>query len=102
MGAGKQLKMTLIPMSSAIRVEVFNAAVHIPTNELEKLWESFYKVDKARSRECGGHGLGLSIVKAIQEAHHQAYGVTNVPEGLCFWVDIAKSTGTQPYSINQN
>ncbi len=49
------------------------------------LWEKFYKVDKARTREYGGSGVGLSIVKAIMESMNQEYGVRNEEDGVTFW-----------------
>lgn len=45
----------------------------------------FYKVDKARTREYGGNGLGLSIVKAILDNYDVEYGVDNVDDGVVFW-----------------
>ncbi|MGD8400548.1 MAG: HAMP domain-containing sensor histidine kinase, partial [Bacillota bacterium] len=54
---------------SKLRIKVFNSGLPIPEESREKIWGSFYKVDKARTREYGGSGLGLSIVRAIQEAH---------------------------------
>lgn len=48
----------------------------------------FYKVDKARTREYGGNGIGLSIVKAIMEAHNQKYGVRNYDNGVEFWFEL--------------
>jgi signal transduction histidine kinase len=91
MGPKKVLQLSVKPMAKSVRVEVINSSEPVPEQELEKLWESFYKMDKARTRELGGHGLGLSIVKAIQEAHGQAYGARNVTEGLCFWFEIARA-----------
>ena len=45
-------------------------------------------MDKARTREYGGNGIGLSIVKAIMETHGQAYGVRNVDHGVEFWFEL--------------
>ena len=45
-------------------------------------------MDKARTREYGGSGVGLSIVKAIMEAFHQDYGVENVDGGVLFWFEL--------------
>lgn len=71
-----------------VRLTVFNSGAAIPEESLEKVWGSFYKVDKARTRAYGGTGLGLSIVRAIQEAHHNGYGVANVPGGVEFWFEM--------------
>lgn len=69
------------------RVTVFNTGKQIPETELENIWIKFYKVDKARTREYGGSGIGLSIVKAIMELHHQNYGVQNLPDGVAFFFE---------------
>lgn len=70
------------------RVSVFNTGEKIPEEELDKIWSKFYKVDKARTREYGGNGIGLSIVKAIMEAHNQKYGVRNYDNGVEFWFEL--------------
>ena len=51
-----------------VRVLVFNTGDSIPEESISKLWDKFYKVDKARTREYGGSGVGLSIVKAIMDS----------------------------------
>ena len=71
-----------------IRVAVRNTGEPIPEEALPNLWTKFYKVDKARTREYGGSGIGLSIVKAIMESHHQEYGVRNVEDGVEFWFTL--------------
>lgn len=48
------------------------------------MWVKFYKVDKARTREYGGSGIGLSIVEATMKAHGKDYGVANVEGGVEF------------------
>ncbi|GAA0076681.1 HAMP domain-containing sensor histidine kinase [Clostridium sp. CTA-5] len=73
-----------------VKISVFNTGKHIPEVSKEKVWESFYKVDKARTRAYGGYGLGLSIVKAIQNLHNNAYGVKNVEGGVSFWFKVDK------------
>ncbi|AFS79494.1 sensor signal transduction histidine kinase SsrB [Gottschalkia acidurici 9a] len=78
-------------INSSVRVSVYNSGSEIPTNELEKLWISFYKTDKSRNREKGGYGLGLAIVRAIQDLHGKDYGAKNVENGVVFWFDIDKS-----------
>jgi len=69
---------------AAWRVLVYNDGNRIPEDSLPHLWEKFYKVDKARTRAYGGSGIGLSIVKAIMEAHKGQYGVENLENGVEF------------------
>lgn len=82
------IEVKVIPQGSHVRVAVFNTGSPIPEEELEKVWIKFYKVDKARTREYGGSGIGLSIVQAIMKAHNQAYGVKNHPSGVEFWFEL--------------
>ncbi len=71
-----------------VRVSVFNSGRPIPEEALDKVWSSFYKVDKARTRAYGGTGLGLSVVKAIMELHNNSFGVANRDEGVVFWFEV--------------
>ena len=71
-----------------VRVGVFNTGKPIPKEDLGRIWDKFYKVDKARTREYGGSGVGLSIVKAIMESMHQRYGVNNYDNGVEFWFEL--------------
>lgn len=71
-----------------VRVSVFNTGEPIPDASLERIWEKFYKVDKARTREYGGSGVGLSIVKAIMDSMNQKYGVINYSNGVEFWFEL--------------
>ncbi|MBO5397098.1 MAG: HAMP domain-containing histidine kinase [Clostridia bacterium] len=73
------------------RVYVFNTGEHIEEKHIDKIWDSFYRADKALSRSQGRFGLGLAIVASIQKLHNQDYGVRNVPGGVEFWFDIKKS-----------
>ena len=71
-----------------VRIHVFNTGKHIPENDIDKIWDKFYKVDKARTREYGGSGVGLSIVKAIMNSHNQKCGADNVENGVDFWFEL--------------
>ncbi|MCD8019049.1 MAG: HAMP domain-containing histidine kinase [Clostridiales bacterium] len=71
-----------------LRIHVYNDGETIPEKDLEKLWIRFYKVDKARTREYGGSGIGLSIVAATMDAHGKKYGVTNKEHGVDFYFDL--------------
>ena len=70
------------------RTSVFNTGTPIPEEDLKHIWEKFYKVDKAHTREYGGNGIGLSIVKAIMESFHQEDGVKNYDNGVEFWFEL--------------
>lgn len=71
-----------------IRLSVFNTGKPIPKEDIDKIWIKFYKVDKARTREYGGSGIGLSIVKAIMESMNQKFGVKNYENGVEFWFEL--------------
>lgn len=74
-----------------VRISVFNTGRPIPEESIEHIWEKFYKVDKARTREYGGSGIGLSIVKAIMEGMNQKYGMQNYDNGVEFWFELEKA-----------
>ena len=84
----KIIEIKLIKYSEVLRVAVYNTGELIPEESLDKVWVKFYKVDKARTREYGGSGIGLSIVKAIMEAHNKKYGVANHENGVEFWFEV--------------
>ena len=71
-----------------VRISVFNTGKPIPEESITHIWEKFYKVDKARTREYGGSGVGLSIVKAIMESINQKFGVENYTNGVMFWFEL--------------
>ena len=71
-----------------MRITVFNSGNPIPEEDIGKLWDKFYKVDKARTREYGGSGIGLSIVKAIMDTMQQQCGVKNYSNGVEFWFTL--------------
>ena len=84
----RKIKIRLEKHENEVTVFVFNTGNHIPEEDLDKLWTKFYKVDKAHTREYGGSGIGLSIVKAIMDSHHKACGVRNAEEGVEFWFTL--------------
>lgn len=71
-----------------VRVCVYNEGDNISKEDIEKLFVKFYKADKARTREYGGNGIGLSIVAATMKAHNKSYGVYNVADGVVFYFDL--------------
>lgn len=88
----KIIKITLTPDDSHVKVGVYNTGENIPDDVIDKLWTKFYKADKARTREYGGSGIGLSIVKASMEAMGGRYGVTNAEDGVWFWFELDAQT----------
>ncbi len=82
------IEIKLIRRGDVVRVAVYNTGERIPPEELEKVWIKFYKVDKARTREYGGSGIGLSIVKAIMASHNKECGVVNHEGGVEFWCEM--------------
>ena len=84
----KEIEIRIIPEGDRVKITVFNTGTPIPEEDVPKLWNKFFKVDKARTREYGGSGIGLSIVKAIMEGLHQEYGVQNYDNGVEFWFTL--------------
>lgn len=84
----KVIEIKLIPRVGKVRVAVLNTGDNIPEEDIEKIWDKFYKVDKARTREYGGSGIGLSIVKAIMNSLNQEFGVINRSVGVEFWFEL--------------
>ncbi len=81
-----EIKLTML--ENTVRVSVFNTGQPIPEDSIGHIWEKFYKVDKARTREYGGSGVGLSIVKAIMDGMGQKYGVINYDNGVEFYFEL--------------
>jgi len=77
-----------VPVAEKVRIGVFNTGEPIPEESLAYIWDKFYKVDRARTREYGGNGIGLSIVKAIMDSLHRSYGVENYTNGVLFWFEL--------------
>ena len=75
----------------SIRCEVSDQGQGIPEEELEHIWERYYKSSSNHSRTTAGTGLGLSIVKEILLLHHAKFGVTSkIHEGSMFWFELKK------------
>ncbi len=84
----KVIEIKITKAEGKARVHVFNTGDNIPEDSIEHIWEKFYKVDKARTREYGGSGVGLSIVKAIMDSMNQKFGVENYENGVRFWFEL--------------
>ena len=71
-----------------IKLTIFNTAKPFSDDDIKKIWGSFYKIDKAHSREKGGTGIGLYLVKVILELHGFNYGVKNINNGVEFYIEF--------------
>lgn len=80
---------------NVVKTTVFNTGDPIPEEDLDKVWVKFFKVDKARTREYGGSGIGLSIVKAIMDSFHQQCGCQNYDNGVAFWFTLEADGKTE-------
>ncbi|HEY0173433.1 MAG TPA: ATP-binding protein [Pyrinomonadaceae bacterium] len=77
-------------------VEVSDTGVGIPPEHLTRIFERFYRVDRARSREMGGTGLGLAIVKHLARAHGGEIRVRSTPgEGTTFTIELPREPPTE-------
>ena len=96
---GGKVLVTVIPSIDRVDVEVQDEGIGIPAASLDRIFERFYRVDRARSRVTGGTGLGLSIVRNIVTLHGGEVNVTSREgEGSLFTVSIPRrgplSSGT--------
>ena len=82
-----------------IKVCIENKGTHIEEEQLDKIWDRFYRVDAARQRSQGGTGLGLAISKNILELHDAEYGVENTEEGVLFYFYLPKSVDNVIYAF---
>ena len=84
----KSIEICVKECDNKVRISVFNTGKPIPEEDVERIWDKFYKVDKARTREYGGNGIGLSIVKAIMNSLNREFGVKNWDNGVEFWFEL--------------
>ncbi|MBW2123687.1 MAG: heavy metal sensor histidine kinase [Deltaproteobacteria bacterium] len=87
--SGGRIDISLQRDNGFARVSVKDTGIGIPQDELERIFDRFYRVDKSRDRECGGTGLGLSICYWIAEAHHGKIEVeSKLEKGSRFTVSL--------------
>ena len=86
----KVISIKVTDQDKDVRVSVFNTGDPIPADALDHIWEKFYKVDAARTREYGGSGIGLSVVKAVMDSLKKECGVKNFDNGVEFWFELDK------------
>jgi two-component system sensor histidine kinase VanS len=82
------IEVTELSKESQIEIKVINTGVNIKEEEIQQLFEPFYRIEKSRNRNTGGSGLGLYIVKQIFESLSVTYSITNIEKGVQFLVHI--------------
>ena len=89
---GGRTRVRYVDMFEKVMVEVQDNGIGLTAEQLPRIFERFYRVDKSRSRAAGGTGLGLAIVKHILEAHKETVTVRSMPDvGTTFSFTLAKA-----------
>ncbi len=85
----KQIKISIQKSEEQgkVRINIFNTGEHISEENLNRIWNRFYKVDSSRNRDSG-NGIGLALVKAIMTKYNNSYGVNNVQDGVEFYFEL--------------
>jgi PAS domain S-box-containing protein len=92
---GGRVTVTVRPGAEAVRVEVADTGDGIAPDHLPHLFDRFYQVDNTSTRQVGGTGLGLTISKALVEAHGGTIGVESTPgRGSTFWFTLPTGDGS--------
>ncbi len=89
---GGSIRIRVCRKQEQAYVHIENTGKNIPAEQLQRIWEPFYRVDRARNRATGGAGLGLSIVNNILDLHASDFGVINIDNGVrfCFSLPISR------------
>ena len=86
-----EIEVTAAPDATAVEIAVADRGPGIPDEDLTRVFERFYRVDKSRARDPGGTGLGLAIVKHLVEMHGGSVRAENRPEGgACFILTLPR------------
>ena len=83
-----KIKNEILQGKNKVRISVFNTGKNIREEDLNRIWNRFYKVDESRNRDDGGTGIGLSFVKAVMSKYGNNYGVINKDDGVEFYFDL--------------
>ena len=88
-GEEKFVQVTQTVGENDVRISVIDRGEGISPEQIDRIWDRYYKVDRVHKRAAVGTGLGLSIVKGILEGHRATYGVESAEGvGSCFWFSL--------------
>ncbi|GIQ70400.1 sensor histidine kinase [Xylanibacillus composti] len=76
--------------TDTVKINIENKGVHIPSEQMKKIWDRFYRGEHSRHRTTGGTGLGLAISKQILELHGAPYGAMNTEDGVLFYFELKR------------
>jgi len=92
---GGEVRIDAVPRDGRIVISIADTGAGIPSSDVSRIFERFYRVDRARSREVGGTGLGLSIVKHVVERMDGTITVeSKLGEGSTFTISLPQRPGT--------
>ena len=83
---GAMVDIQIVNVDDKRKLTIENSGVHIAKEEIENIFEPFYRTEKSRNRYTGGSGLGLFIVKRVLELHHFEYAMENSENGIIFTI----------------
>lgn len=90
-GEDKKIDLRLFLKNERYRVEIKDTGMGIAKEDLIRIWDRYYKIDKSGKRRVAGTGIGLAIVKSILSAHETLFGVeSEYGHGATFWFELEK------------
>ncbi|MEK3787089.1 MULTISPECIES: sensor histidine kinase [Paenibacillus] len=85
---GENIYFSIAKKSETVKICIENKGTHIPKDQIEKIWDRFYRGERSRHRSTGGTGLGLAISKQILDLHGVRYGAVNTEDGVLFYFEL--------------
>ncbi len=92
-------KIVAVQRKGFVRIVFSNPGDGIDADELPWIFEPYYRVDRSRSRDTGGAGVGLAIVQSLVEAHGGRVGASSCPKATRVWVELPRMDAQRPAAI---
>ncbi|MBQ3514907.1 MAG: HAMP domain-containing histidine kinase [Lachnospiraceae bacterium] len=99
---GKQIIISMKEVKSKIKISIINFGQIIPEEDIDKIFDRFFRVEQSRSEKTGGTGLGLAIAKSIFELHEANVEVTSGEEGTEFLITFHKREERKDIKVERN